>query len=30
MELTDYTGKLNNHEEYLKILKLLEKRCKYI
>lgn len=30
MELTDYTGKLNDHEEYLKILKILENKCKYI
>ena len=26
----DYTGKLNEHEEYLKILKLLEEKTKYI
>lgn len=30
MELTDYTGKLNDHKEYLRILKLLENKCKYI
>ena len=30
MELLDYTGKLNTHEEYLKALDKLEDRCKYI
>lgn len=30
MELLDYTGKLNTHEEYLKVLDKLEDRCKYI
>lgn len=30
MELVDYTGKLNNHDEYLQIIKQLEKKCKYI
>ncbi len=30
MELVDYTGKLNNHNEYLKIIKYLENKCKYI
>lgn len=28
--VSDYTGKLNSHEEYLQILKLLENKCKYI
>ena len=26
----DYTGKLNKHEEYIRVLKLLEKKTKYI
>lgn len=26
----DYTGRLNTHEEYIKILKLLEEKTKYI
>ncbi len=30
MEMIDITGKLNNHEDYLKILKVLKKRTKYI
>lgn len=30
MELVDYTGKLNNHNEYLQIIKQLENKCKYI
>ncbi len=30
MELVDYTGKLNNHNEYLQIMKHLENKCKYI
>lgn len=30
MELFDYTGKLNNHNEYLQIIEQLENRCKYI
>ena len=30
MNIIDYTGKLNNHEEYLKILKKIETKCKYI
>ena len=30
MELYDYTGKLNNHDEYLKVLKLLQLKTKYI
>lgn len=30
MKLTDYTGKLNSHQEYLEILKYLKKKCRYI
>ena len=30
MELVDYTGKLNNHNEYLQIINQLENKCKYI
>lgn len=30
MNLLDYTGKLNNHNEYLKVIKKLENKCKYI
>lgn len=30
MKLVDYTGKLNSHNEYLQIIKLLENKCKYI
>ncbi len=30
MKLVDYTGKLNNHNEYLQIIKQLENKCKYI
>jgi len=30
MKLVDYTGKLNNHNEYLKIIKQLENKCNYI
>lgn len=30
MELLDYTGKLNNHEEYLNVLNKLEFKTKYI
>ena len=30
MELVDYTGKLNNHNEYLKVIEQLENKCKYI
>lgn len=30
MKLLDYTGKLNNHKDYLNILKKLEKKSKYI
>lgn len=28
--LVDYTGKLNNHEDYIKILNELKKQCSYI
>lgn len=30
MEIIDITGKLNNHDDYLKVLKVLKKRTKYI
>ena len=30
MELTDYTGKLNDHESYLDILNKIDKKCEYI
>lgn len=30
MSLIDYTGKLNNHEDYIKILNKIENKCKYI
>lgn len=30
MKLVDYTGKLNDHNEYLQIIKQLENKCKYI
>lgn len=30
MNIIDYTGKLNNHEEYIKILEKIEDKCKYI
>lgn len=30
MELVGYTGKLNNHNEYLQIINQLENKCKYI
>ncbi len=30
MELADYTGKLNSHEDYLNILKHLKQKSKYI
>lgn len=30
MKLIDYTGKLNDHNEYLKVMIQLEKKCKYI
>ena len=30
MKLVDYTGKLNNHEDYLKMIKLLEQKSESI
>lgn len=30
MKLIDYTGQLNNHNEYLKVIKQLERKCKNI
>ncbi len=30
MKLVDYTGKINNHKEYLQVIKQLENKCKYI
>lgn len=30
MNLEDYTGKLNEHKSYLKMLEKIEKQCKYI
>lgn len=30
MKLVDYTGKLNNHKEYLQIINQLENKCKHI
>jgi len=30
MNIIDYTGKLNNHEDYIKILNKIEQKCKYI
>ena len=30
MKLVDYTGKINSHDEYLEILKKLEKKSQYI
>ena len=30
MNLIDYTGKLNNHEEYIKTLEKIKAKCKYI
>jgi len=30
VKLIDYTGKLNSHSEYLKVIKQLESKCKYI
>ena len=28
--MKDYTGKLNDHEEYKKVIEALEKTCKYL
>ena len=30
MNIIDYTGKLNNHEAYIKVLNKIESKCKYI
>lgn len=30
MNIIDYTGKLNNHEEYIKVLNKIQSKCKYI
>ena len=30
MNIIDYTGKLNNHEEYINVLDKIEIKCKYI
>lgn len=30
MGLIDYTGKLNTHEDYLKVIEKLEKVCQYM
>ena len=30
MNIIDYTGKLNNHQEYIDILDKIESKCKYI
>lgn len=30
MELVDYTGKLNNHNGYLQVIKQLENKCRYM
>ena len=30
MELIDYTGKLNEHDKYIKMLDRLKRKCKYI
>ena len=30
MRLIDYTGKLNNHDDYLAIINKLENNCQYI
>lgn len=30
MKLVSYTGKLNNHNEYLQAIRQLENKCKYI
>ena len=30
MDIIDYTGKLNNHEEYINVLYKIEIKCKYI
>lgn len=30
MKLIDFTGKLNHHDKYLEMMKILEKKCRYI
>lgn len=30
MKLIDYTGKLNSHQDYSRLLKYLQKKCRYI
>lgn len=30
MKLINYTGKLNNHNEYLQVIRQLENKCRYI
>lgn len=30
MKLINYTGRLNNHKDYLQVIKQLEDKCKYI
>ncbi len=30
MEFVDYTGKLNDHNQYLQVIKQLQSKCKYI
>lgn len=30
MDIIDYTGKLNNHKEYINVLNRIEKECKYV
>lgn len=30
MELVDFTGRLNHHDKYREMLKILEKKCEYI
>lgn len=30
MEFVDYTGKCNRHEDYLQVIKQLERKCRYI
>ena len=29
MNLIDYTGRLNNHDDYLKMLDRIEKKCEF-
>lgn len=30
MKLIDYAGKLNHHDKYLEMMKILEKKCRYM